>query len=115
MLEATTREQALLYRLSGDYNPLHADPAMAKFGGFDRPILHGLCTYGFAGRAILRGACGGDESKLKSFAARFSGVVYPGDTLISRGWNRGDGSWLITVSTQEDKQVLSNAVAEIAG
>ncbi len=114
VVEATTREQALLYRLSGDINPLHADPAMAKFGGFDRPILHGLCTYGHAGRAVLRGACGGDPTKLKSFFARFAGVVFPGDTLTTRGWNTGDGKWIITVATQEGKQVLSNAVAEIA-
>jgi acyl dehydratase len=114
VVEATTREQALLYRLSGDINPLHADPAMAKFGGFDRPILHGLCTYGHAGRAVLRGACGGDPAKLKSFFARFAGVVFPGDTLTTRGWNTGDGKWIITVATQEGKQVLSNAIAEIA-
>jgi acyl dehydratase len=111
--EQTSREQALLYRLSGDINPLHADPAMAKIGGFDRPILHGLCTYGFAGRAILKGACGGDAKRLHSFAARFSGAVFPGDTLTTRGWKRESGDYLITVTTQEGKAVLTNAVAEI--
>jgi len=110
----TTREQALLYRLSGDVNPLHADPNMAKFGGFDRPILHGLCTYGFAGRAILERACGGDPGKLRSFGARFAGVVFPGDTLTTRGWKLGDGRYAVTVTTQEGKLVLSNAVAEVA-
>jgi acyl dehydratase len=110
--EPTTHEQALLYRLSGDVNPLHADPQMAKLGGFDRPILHGLCTFGHAGRAILRGACGGDAQRLKSFGARFSGVVFPGDTLTTRGWDMG-GQWFITTSTQEGKVVLSNAVAEL--
>jgi acyl dehydratase len=113
VVEATTREQALLYRLSGDLNPLHADPNMAKFGGFDRPILHGLCTYGHAGRAVLKGACGGDPAKLKSFGARFSGVVFPGDTLTTRGWNEG-GRFIVTTSTQENKVVLSNAIAEVA-
>jgi len=113
VVEATTREQALLYRLSGDVNPLHADPNMAKFGGFDRPILHGLCTYGFAGRAILKGACGGDPTKLRSFGARFAGVVFPGDTLTTRGWRVGDGQYVVTVTTQEGKIVLSNAVAEV--
>jgi acyl dehydratase len=114
VVEATTREQALLYRLSGDLNPLHADPSMAKFGGFDRPILHGLCTYGFAGRAILKSACGNDPAKLKSFAARFAGVVFPGDTLTTRGWKVGDGKYVVTVTTQEGKVVLSNAIAEVA-
>jgi acyl dehydratase len=114
VVEATTKEQALLYRLSGDINPLHADPNMAKFGGFDRPILHGLCTFGHAGRAIIKGACGGDATKLKSFGARFAGVVFPGDTLTTRGWKDGDNRYVVTVSTQENKIVLSNAVAEIA-
>ncbi|HZS39175.1 MAG TPA: MaoC/PaaZ C-terminal domain-containing protein [Polyangia bacterium] len=114
VVEATTREQALLYRLSGDVNPLHADPNMAKFGGFDRPILHGLCTFGHAGRAILRGACGGDPAKFKSFAARFSGVVFPGDTLTTRGWKMDGHQYIVTTSTQEGKVVLSNATAEIA-
>lgn len=113
VVEATSREQALLYRLSGDVNPLHADPMFSKMGGFDRPILHGLCTFGHAGRAILRGACGGAASKLKSFGARFSGVVFPGDTLTTRGWKNSDGSYVVTTATQESKVVLSNAIAEV--
>jgi acyl dehydratase len=113
VVEQTSREQALLYRLSGDVNPLHADPNMAKFGGFDRPILHGLCTFGFAGRAILAKACGGDATKLKSFGARFAGVVFPGDTLTTRGWKVADKQYVVTVSTQENKVVLSNATVEV--
>ena len=109
----TTREQALLYRLSGDPNPLHADPAFAKQAGFERPILHGLCTYGHAGRAILKAACGGDPARLKSFSARFSSPVLPGDTLTTRGWKDGD-RYIITVSTQDGKAVLSNAIAKVA-
>ncbi len=116
-VEATTAEQALLYRLSGDVNPLHADPNMAKLGGFDRPILHGLCTYGHAGRAVVAGACGGDATQLRSFAARFSGVVFPGDTLTTRGWRldseTGAARWLIATFTQDGRQVLSNAIATV--
>src|SRR5262249_22649286 len=114
VVEATTREQALLYRLSGDVNPLHADPNLAKLGGFDQPILHGLCTFGFARRAILKAACGGDPARLRSFGARFSGVVFPGDTLTTRGWSTGDGRYVVTVTTQDGKLVLSNAIAEVA-
>jgi acyl dehydratase len=114
VVEATSREQALLYRLSGDLNPLHADPNMASFGGFDRPILHGLCTFGFAGRAILRSVCGGDPARLKSFGARFAGVVFPGDTLTTRGFAVGDGRYVVTVSTEDGRVVLSNAIAEVA-
>jgi acyl dehydratase len=110
--EKTSLEQALLYRLSGDLNPLHASPQFAKMGNFDRPILHGLCTYGYAGRAVLQGACGGDAKRFKSFAARFSGVVFPGDTLTTEGWQVSPGQWFVRVKTQEDKIVLSNAIAE---
>jgi acyl dehydratase len=113
VVETTRREQALLYRLSGDLNPLHADPQMAKLGGFDRPILHGLCTFGYAGRALVKGACGGDPARLRAFGARFSAVVFPGDTLTTRGWRDGD-RYLVTTSTQENKVVLANAVAEVA-
>jgi acyl dehydratase len=112
MTEATTAEQALLYRLSGDLNPLHASPQFAKMGGFDRPILHGLCTYGFAGRAFLKHVCGGDASKFKSFAARFAGVVYPGDTLTTEGWRVAPGTWVLRTKTQDERIVLSNAQAE---
>jgi acyl dehydratase len=113
VVEATTPEQALLYRLSGDLNPLHADPAMAKLGSFDRPILHGLCTYGFAGRAILRGACGGEPARLRALDARFAGVVFPGDTLTTRGWKVSAGKYVITVTTQDGRVVLSSATAEV--
>ncbi|MBI4509124.1 MAG: MaoC family dehydratase N-terminal domain-containing protein [Deltaproteobacteria bacterium] len=110
--EATTPEQALLYRLSGDLNPLHASPEFAKRGGFDRPILHGLCTYGHAGRAVLKHACGGDPARLRSFAARFAGVVFPGETLTTMGWKVDPGKWVIQTKTQDGRLVLSNALAE---
>ena len=110
--EKTMPEQALLYRLSGDLNPLHASPSFAKMGGFDRPILHGLCTYGFAGRAFLKHACGRDPKKFKSFAARFAGVVFPGDTLTTEGWQIGPATWVLRTRTQDDKIVLSNSIAE---
>ena len=112
MVERTLPEQALLYRLSGDLNPLHASPSFAKMGGFDKPILHGLCTYGFAGRAFLRHACGGDPARFKSLAARFAGVVFPGDTLTTEGWQIEPGKWVVRTKTQDDRIVLSNAIAE---
>jgi acyl dehydratase len=112
--ERTRPEQAALYRLSGDLNPLHIDPDLAGKAGFERPILHGLCTYGFAGRAIVRGACGGDPARLRSFAGRFSGVVLPGDELTTTGWDLGDGRYAIRVTTQDGTTVLSNSLAEIA-
>jgi len=86
----TTREdQALTYRLSGDRNPLHSDPSFAKMGGFDRPILHGLCTYGFSGRALLHTLCGGDPARFKSMRGRFSKPVISGDTLTICMWVDG--------------------------
>ena len=111
--EATAPEQAALYRLSGDLNPLHINPQMAKMVGFDRPILHGLCTYGFAGRAVVRAACGGDAGRLRSFAARFSAPVIPGDTLTTQGWKLADGRYAVKVNVG-DKTVLSNGVVEVA-
>jgi acyl dehydratase len=105
--------QAALYRLSGDLNPLHLDPEAAKRGGFDKPILHGLCTFGFATRAIVNGLLNGDVSRFKEFKARFSDVVYPGDTLTTRGW-KTDGGYIIQVNT-ENAVVIRNAVAIIGG
>jgi acyl dehydratase len=103
--------QAAIYRLSGDFNPLHLDPEAAKRGGFDKPILHGLCTYGFATRAIVNGLLEGDVERLKEFKARFSDPVYPGDTLTTRGW-KVDGGYIIQVKSGE-RVVLTNAMAVV--
>jgi len=103
----TTENQAALYRLSGDLNPLHIDPDLARLGGQEKPILHGLCTYGFATRAILYSVCEGDVSRFKEFKVRFTNVVYPGETLTTEGWKDNEG-YLIQVKT-ERAVVLSNA------
>lgn len=87
----TRADQALLYRLSGDRNPLHSDPAFAAMGGFDRPILHGLCSYGFTGRALLHTLCGSDPARFGSMAARFSSPVLPGEALTIKMWVTGQG------------------------
>ncbi|HUY23027.1 MAG TPA: MaoC/PaaZ C-terminal domain-containing protein [Acidimicrobiales bacterium] len=87
----TRQDQALLYRLSGDRNPLHSDPVFAERAGFDRPILHGLCTFGFAGRALLHAVCGSDPGRVVSMAGRFSRPTLPGDTLNVSIWAHGDG------------------------
>ena len=86
----TREDQALTYRLSGDRNPLHSDPSFAKMGGFDRPILHGLCSYGFTGRALLHSICDGDPGRFKSMHARFSKPVMPGDALTISMWVDGN-------------------------
>ncbi|HEY5024239.1 MAG TPA: MaoC/PaaZ C-terminal domain-containing protein [Acidimicrobiales bacterium] len=88
---AVRPDQALLYRLSGDRNPLHSDPVFAKRAGFDRPILHGLCTYGFTGRALLHSVCGSDPARVRSMAGRFSRPTYPGDTLTISIWSDDGG------------------------
>jgi acyl dehydratase len=90
--ETTREDQALIYRLSGDRNPLHSDPWFAtELAGFPRPILHGLCSYGFAGRALLHEVCGGDPARFVSMSARFSAPVFPGETLTTSAWRTGDG------------------------
>jgi acyl dehydratase len=83
----TNPDQALLYRLNGDRNPLHSDPAFAARAGFPRPILHGLCTYAIAGRALLRAVCEGDPGRLRSIAGRFSAPVFPGESLTTHVWD----------------------------
>jgi acyl dehydratase len=115
---ATSPSQALLYRLSGDHNPLHADPRAAEAAAKvteGRPILHGLCTYGYVGRAVLEHECGGDPSKLKLFSGRFSKPVWPGDTLVVKGW-REEGRGILQAGTKEhpEEPVFSNAWVEIA-
>ena len=88
---ATLPGQALIYRLSGDYNPLHADPAVAKAAGFERPILHGLCTYGVAARALLKAAGATLAEQLREIAVRFTAPVYPGEILRFECWHQGGG------------------------
>jgi acyl dehydratase len=85
----TRPDQALLYRLSGDRNPLHSDPEFAKMAGFPKPILHGLCTYGFTGRALLHSLCDSDPARFKSMEGRFSKPVFPGEALTVRMWVDG--------------------------
>lgn len=87
--DITRPSQALLYRLSGDYNPLHSDPNVAEIAGFSRPILHGLCTLGFAVRAVIRCICKGDSDMVKSLSGRFLLHVFPGETLITEMWLEG--------------------------
>lgn len=102
---ATRTDQALLYRLSGDRNPLHSDPAFAKRAGFDRPILHGLCTYGFTARALLHTLCGSDPARFTSMEARFSRPVFPGDMLTISMWVDG-GEAVFRTETEPGTVVL---------
>lgn len=111
--EATRPEQALLYRLSGDLNPLHADPLMAQAVGFPKPILHGLCTFGFATRALVRSVCDGDGDRVRALSARFAAPVLPGDALTTRGWHLGEGTYALRVTTHSGQEVLSHALAEV--
>jgi acyl dehydratase len=94
----TLRDQAFVYRLSGDRNPLHTDPAFAAIGGFDRPILHGLCSYGFTGRALLHAVCGSDPAKFRHIEARFAAPVLPGDTLTITMWSGESGETFFVTS-----------------
>ena len=104
--DITREEQAALYRLTGDRNPIHIDPNFAKFGGFDQPFLHGLCTYGFAGRAVLHALCQSDPERFISMSGRFSDQVYMGDSIISRIWDEGNGQAVMLVETQKGNVVL---------
>ena len=105
----TKPDQALVYRLSGDRNPLHVDPWFAKNGGFDRPILHGLCTYGFTGRALLHTLCGSDPTRFKSMEGRFSKPVMPGDTLTVSMWIDGNEA-IFQTATQDGTVVIDDIV-----
>ena len=94
----TRTDQALLYRLSGDRNPLHSDPSFAAMGGFDRPILHGLCTYGFTGRALLEALCKNDPARFRSMDGRFSKPVFPGEAVTVKMWVDGNTALFKTVN-----------------
>jgi acyl dehydratase len=99
LVEYQTRpEQALVYRLTGDRNPLHSDPEFASLGGFSRPILHGMCTYGYTGRGLLHAVCGSDPRRFKSMSVRFSKPVVPGAKLTVAIWRKGDIAYFRTSS-----------------
>jgi acyl dehydratase len=113
--EASSPEQALLYRLSGDLNPLHADPDVAQAVGFPQgPILHGLCTFGFVGRAVIQSACGGDARRLRALHAQFRKPVWPGDVLRTEGFALEDGRiGMRVLSVGRDDPVITNCWAEL--
>ncbi len=110
----TMPQSALLYRLCADLNPLHADPAVARAAGFERPILHGLASFGVAGHAILRTCCDYDASRLKSIGLRFSGPVFPGETIRTEIWRSGARVQFRARVLERDAIVLSHGVAELA-
>jgi acyl dehydratase len=111
--EVTSREQALLYRLSGDHNPLHADPEFALRVGFAQgPILHGLATFGFMVRHVAGAVCGGDATRIRAFEAQFRRPVWPGDTLVTEGWLVSPGAVALRVRVRErDEIVITGAWA----
>ncbi len=111
----TLPQQALLYRMSsGDLNPLHADPGFAMFAGFERPILHGLCTYGIALKAAVDSALDGDTTSVAGYSARFAGAVYPGETITTRIWEQ-DNSLVLSASVEDrGVAVLSNSRVTVA-
>jgi acyl dehydratase len=110
LLTPTLPQQALWYRLCGDRNPLHADPGFAAGAGFDRPILHGLCTYGMVCKAVVDGLLDGDAARVDRFSARFAGVVFPGETLRTRVWKSDERLVLATSVVERDAPVLADAV-----
>ena len=110
---STKPDQALIFRLSGDYNPLHSDPNFAKAAGFEKPILHGMCTYGIACRSLVNEICENDASKLKRFDCRFSSPVYPGETIITEMWKKDKMIYFNSKVKERDKLVLKNGVSEI--
>ncbi|MBP3979465.1 MaoC family dehydratase N-terminal domain-containing protein [Acidovorax sp. JG5] len=115
--QPTRPEAALLYRLMGDFNPLHADPAVATKAGFERPILHGLASYGLVARAVLRQCGGCDPARLKALDIRFAAPVYPGETLVTEIWRVPGqaGQFQLRARVAErDKVVLSHGFAELS-
>lgn len=110
----TLPQQALLYRLaSGDRNPLHADPGFAAFAGYERPILHGLCTFGIVGKAVVDHALGGDCERMGSFGARFSGHVFPGETIVTQIWDAGEAVYVEASTAERGESVISSGVVGV--
>ena len=112
----TETSQALLYRLSGDKNPLHVDPMMAKMGGFDVPILHGLCTFGYLGRAVIETCTDNEPERFKSIQVRFSKPVFPGETIVSQLWKVSPTEIVCKARVKErDIDVITNAKVTLTG
>ena len=109
----TLDRAALIYRLSGDYNPLHASPSVAKAAGFDKPILHGLCSLGVAGHAILKSCCGYESNRFKSLQLRFSSPVFPGETIRTEIWKDGGSISFRSKVVERDTVVLNNGLATV--
>lgn len=109
----TSPDQALLYRLNADRHPLHSDPNFAKAGGFDRPIFHGLGTYGYTGRALLHLLCDSDPARFRHIEARFAAPVYPGESLTVRAWEVADGESVFTTSVR-DRVVIDQGLVRYA-
>jgi len=107
---AVTPQQALLYRLCGDRNPLHADPAFAQAAGFPAPILHGLCTWGIVLRELTDGLLDGDAARVGGFGARFAGVVFPGETIRIHGWREDDRIVAVATAGADDRPALADVV-----
>ena len=105
----TLPQQALLYRLSGDKNPLHVDPDFSRIGGFEIPILHGLCSYGIVCKAVVDHALGGEAAKVARYQARFAGVVIPGETIVTSMWRDGNTVLIDAKTKERDTPVISNA------
>lgn len=112
---ATRLEQALVYRLNSDLNPLHIDPQVAKAAGFPRPILHGLCTFGTVCHALLRTLCGYNTARFGRMELRFSSPVYPGETIRTEIWNETGGAAFRARVVERDKVVVSNGLFRFAG
>ena len=114
LVSPTSTQQALMYRLSADMNPLHADPAFAKMAGFDRPILHGLASYGIVCKAVVDGVLDGDPTRVRTFSVRFAGSLYPGETIETAVWHDGDTLTVLATCPERDGQpVLTHATMEI--
>jgi acyl dehydratase len=111
----TLHQAALIYRLSGDYNPLHIDPAVAAAAGFKHPILHGLCTFGVVGHAILKTLCGYRRERLKSMRLRFTSPVYPGETIRTEMWRQAATVSFRARAVERDAVVVNNGLAEVEG
>jgi acyl dehydratase len=105
--------QAALYRLSGDKNPLHIDPEYARIGGFERPILHGLATFGAACKAVVDRLLDGQTERVRAFRVRFSGIVLPGETIVTSAWRHDDGFLVSATTAERGEPVLTRGVISL--